>query len=267
MSIRENAHAIARQAGTEIKDPRPVVEALKRSDAYAALKQEPAPVLDLLNLQPKDWDKRIAEHAAAVNRHQIVSSLPSMNEARRHVANAEHRAADEYLAQLAPIVDQAVTDLTDAGAQLISTDPADAIRHSQGDILWSYQKGLNTIGAYASLLAEIRRGLKSDADGGLSVWTELAVIDPGTIPTEVRRRDSLVHETVNPEHEHAHIIAARTAIRAPRTTIAELIADVARGEAHDKFTISPPMAVTKLDARLHGWDAANSVVWAEEVAV
>ena len=257
--LHDSIHNLATIADVKLTDPKPVDEAFARQQRWAELRAEPTlPSLDrVLTATPvARWDKTIADHSVAVARQTEIraSGTHTFDAAIDSTIRAN---IDDYLAVLAPAVDAAAERMTTAASSMTTLDSNESVLRNEGHFLHAYVTAHALIGAYAALCAQVVRSLKSQEPGGRTVHGELGIIDCGQVPIELIARDNLARPTTNPPTERAHIDATRKALRAPRTTIGELISDVAFGQAHPEFKIAIPASRADIDTHLARWDAAN----------
>lgn len=265
-NFRDTAHSVAGLVAVELTDTESVLDAIEAERTYSQMKREPEPASlshILAGLPVKDWPKATEKHTASLARYNAIRAAGT-DPFTRAVNQAVRDAADEYLQQIAPAVQHAADQMIDAAQHISTRDHAESIHRMEGAALGEFERGVVIIGSYAGLCATLVRSIKSNADRGLAVFGELAVVHPGDIPTEVRDQQSLNHKTTNPMVEQHHIHSARDAMRAPRTSVSELIAKVAMGSAHDRFSIHIPTTTQGIHDTLTAWDGANRVRWSDE---
>lgn len=257
----QRVHALAAQLGAPLEDPPQVVEAHQRAAAFAELHAQPAPapLADVLaGTQIKDWKKTVTAHAAAASEYAAIHGTSTRSFTRASAA-AEHAAADTYLAQLAGKVRVAVEKATVAATHVTTTDHQVSVSRGEGLALHEVEIGVGAICAWAACLARVVPKISSD--GGLAVWPELAVIDCGNIPVELRERDNLAHPTLNPEAERRHIERARRTLRNPRTALPEIVTGILV-DGDDWLSLNVPATVAEAGQALDQWGRANLVRWA-----
>lgn len=259
----EAAHQLAHQLNIQISDPPEVTEADQRREAFAELRQRPAPAplaQQLAAAPTKEWNKLIKAHSVERAERDAVMAV-NTNAFVRAFERAVAAAADDYLAILAPAVQLALDKATTSATHVTTTDTAESISRGEGLALHDVQHGVAALAAYAALLAGVVPKVRGTRGTDLPVWAELAVIDPGHVPTEIRDRHTITQATVNPPDERRHIDAARRLLRSPRTQIAEQITTILI-EDSDPFALIVPTTIADAQTILARWTRANHVEWA-----